>query len=210
MNEYAHEDGYNRSGWIETYTGRAFQPMNPKPHLISTLDIAHALSNKCRYSGHSSEFYSVAEHSVLMARWSPQPVDARWCLLHDAVEAYLPDVPRPLKPHIPGWSEIEARVQTAVAERFGLTLPMPSVVKEIDTRILLTEAADLLLSQGDRWGIEATPLPVTLYLWSPERAYTAFMEIFTELFPLDEDPPHDTLNFVLSPDFNPYAEMEEA
>jgi hypothetical protein len=190
-------------GWIETYTGRAFQPMNPDPLRISIRDIAHALSFKCRYTGHCSAFYSVAEHSVLMAGSTIDREVAQWCLLHDATEAYLPDVPRPLKPYIPGWAEIENRVEVAVAKRFQLRLPKPDVVKTLDTRILLTEAADLLPSRGEKWEIDARPLDVRLEFWAPPVAEGMFLRMYDTLFPfitpLPKMPAWDTTSTAFDP-----------
>jgi len=205
---YERKEGYNRSGWIETYTGRAVQPLNLRPDLISIADIAHALSNKCRYTGHAKEFYSVAEHSVIMARYAKAPNLARWCLMHDAVEAYLPDVPRPLKPHLKGWYEIEEAASRAVAARFKLMWPMPGIVKELDTRILVTEARQLLISGGRKWEIDAEPLEVALHYWTPRHAKAAFMETYRELFPWDCDPLPDPAWNVTSDLFDPYGDTD--
>jgi hypothetical protein len=85
-----------RGDWMQTFTGRAFYPLDPRPEDIDPVDIAHALSLICRYGGHSSRFYSVAEHCVLMSH-AVAPEHALWALLHDATEAYLGDMIRPLK-----------------------------------------------------------------------------------------------------------------
>lgn len=215
MNGYEKIDGYNKTGWIETFNGVAFRPMEPDPKLISISDVAHALSFKCRYTGHSKRFYSVAEHSVLMAHYAHEMGMARevvtWCLLHDAVEAYLPDVPRPLKPFISNWREIEDNVEHAVAERFRLPLPTPPEVKELDTRILLTEAKHLMVSMGSRWQIDAAPLPVTIRCWSPINAEDQFHRMYRTLYPgpMGADPPIPSHLNVRSADFDPYREEVE-
>lgn len=191
---YRRVDGYNVAGWIETYTGRMVTPLQPDPATLSITDIAYALSNKCRYSGHTAMFYSVAEHSVIMARFALNrgEVDgARWALLHDAVEAYIPDVPRPLKPGLPGWREIEEDMEIAVIAHFGLG-PLPlavlDMVKRLDTRILLREAGVLLTSGGLNWRIDGRPLPVTIHGWQPAQARAEFMSLFAELLPDYREP----------------------
>src|ERR1039457_118422 len=83
-------------GFIGTFSGLRFWPLDPNPEKILIDDIAHALAHQCRFGGHASRFYSVAEHSVHVSRLCP-PEDALWGLLHDASEAYLVDLPRPLK-----------------------------------------------------------------------------------------------------------------
>ena len=82
--------------WIQTMSGVIFYPLDPRPEEIRIEDIAHALSHQCRFAGHCREFYSVAEHSVRVSRELPQEF-MLWGLLHDASEAYLVDLPRPIK-----------------------------------------------------------------------------------------------------------------
>src|SRR5438128_12538670 len=84
-----------RGDWMQTYTGRAFYPLDPRLDDICIEDIAHALSMLCRYGGQCQEFYSVAEHSVLMS-YAVNPQHALWALLHDATESYMGDLIRPL------------------------------------------------------------------------------------------------------------------
>src|SRR5271165_4859950 len=84
------------TGWIQTYTGKKFFPMDPKPEDICIEDIAHSLSMICRFTGHSREFYSVAQHSVYVSELCSE----QWMLhglLHDAEEAYTNDLARPIK-----------------------------------------------------------------------------------------------------------------
>jgi hypothetical protein len=95
--------------WIQTYSGRQFWPLDPRVEDVHLEDIAHALSNVCRYTGHVREFYSVAEHSVHVS-WSCEPEDALWGLLHDASEAYLADMARPVKQNMPVYVAAERLV----------------------------------------------------------------------------------------------------
>lgn len=91
-----------KGDWIQTYTGRQFWPLDPKPEEVCIEDIAHALSQQCRYAGHTIRFYSVAQHSVEIALRVPRAA-ALWGLLHDAAEAYLVDLPRPVKYLMPAY-----------------------------------------------------------------------------------------------------------
>jgi len=126
-------------GYIVTRTGRRFWPLDPRPSEADPWDIAHALAAKCRFCGMVSRFYSVGAHSLrvgAMARVlaSKEGADVEqayvYGLLHDAAEAYLPDIPRPIKGAIPGWWEIEDKVLRAVWERFGL-LPAPYDIAQL-------------------------------------------------------------------------------
>lgn len=175
------EPSWSRGDWMQTFSGRRFYPLDPRPEDIEPGDIAHALSLICRYAGHVSRFYSVAEHCVLMSR-SVAPEHALAALLHDATEAYLVDVPRPLKLHLPDYRRIEANVWTAIAWRFNVDLDLPADVHEADTRILVNETA-VLMANREAWasleGIE--PLAVTVAAWSPWRAKREYLQRLREL-----------------------------
>lgn len=170
-------------GWIQTFSGQQFWPMAPKAADLRIVDIAHALSMKCRYSGHTRAFYSVAEHSVLVSRHVP-PQFALWGLLHDATEAYLPDVARPIKALLTGFKDIEAAVMTAVCERYGLPLEEPSAVKLIDMRICLDEKAALMrpMQQVDTsLPPDLQPLGIVIPVWTQREARQAFLDRYCEL-----------------------------
>jgi len=153
--------------WIQTYTGKHFYPLDPRPEDFDVLDIAHALAYKCRYSGHCSQFYSVAQHSVLVAaecekRYPDRPNLAWWGLLHDVGEAYLPDIPRPLKQMDCGvLIECEKNIVKQAAKRFGLIGDEPPEVKQIDTAILATEGI-LLMGDISDWYLPEPPLDITI------------------------------------------------
>jgi hypothetical protein len=131
--------------WFQTYTNRAFYLVDPDPALIDLADIAHSLAYQCRFNGHTEAFYSVAQHSVLVAEYllEKAPEHALWGLLHDAAEAYVGDVIRPLKRRLPGFVRIEGPIEAAIAKRFGLCWPMPVEIKEADVAVLLGERRDL-------------------------------------------------------------------
>ena len=176
----------NRHGdWIQTYTGRPFWPASARMGDISITDIAHALSNQCRFAGHCRRFYSVAEHSVLVSRVVP-PEDALHGLLHDATEAYLIDVPRPVKPMLKGYVELEGSIWFMIARRFGIDPAMPVSVKEADNTVLLAERNALLGPTPDvpgawAWADGLVPASVEILGWSPEKARAQFMDRFAEL-----------------------------
>lgn len=157
----------NRKGdWIQTYTSKQFWPLDPRPEDVCIEDIAHALAMKCRYNGHCSRFYSVAQHSVLVSLAEPIPLlERKEALLHDAAEAYLPDVPRPIKPLLTGFAEIEENIDRAIAERFGLTYPWPDQVHRVDGQILADESKALMGDPPADWRLPFPPLNTPIHSW---------------------------------------------
>lgn len=125
---------------IRTFSGKLVRPLALAPDDVLLVDIAHALSNQCRYSGHCPRFYSVAEHSVYVADHVP-PEHRRWGLLHDAAEAYLVDLPSPLKRAVGFglYREAEQRAMLVIAEKFRLDWPEPQSIRDADQRMLVTE-----------------------------------------------------------------------
>lgn len=167
------------TGWIITYTGTRIEPLNPDPNSIDTLDIAHALSNMCRFTGHVKEFYSVAQHSYLVSTIVPEE-DALWGLMHDASEAYLADIARPIKMQKAFGSvyrKYETKLMEAVCDRYGLSHTMPDSVAEADTMLLRAEQRDLMSndpSPGDIYGETIVP-------WPPSKAKSWFLNRYSEL-----------------------------
>ena len=170
-----------KGDWIQTYTGKQFWPLDPRMSEVHIEDIAHALSLACRYNGHCLEFYSVAQHSVLLAHYV-EPEYKLWALLHDASEAYLADVPRPLKAHLQGYKEQEAAVMKVICKRFGLPPTMPERVKECDTRILMDERLWLMKNPPADWKIDAQPLGVKIRPWGWREAQREFLQTFSRLY----------------------------
>jgi hypothetical protein len=164
--------------WIQTYTGHQFHPLDPHPDEVDIRDIAHSLSQTCRYSGHCERFYSVAEHSVLVSRLVPT-LEA---LLHDAGEAYSPfgDIPRPIKHHVPWAKPIDDAIDAAIAEHFGLRWPWPEDVKVADCIILADEKAKLM-KPGLPWNLPYPAAGVRIECWSPLKAELEFLKRFREL-----------------------------
>lgn len=168
--------------FMQTFSGRKFWSMDPRPEDVSIEDIAHALSLQCRFAGHVYKFYSVAEHSVLMAWWLYRHAGAQTALaglLHDASEAYLVDVPRPVKPFLAGYKDAEAKVQAVIMHKYGLPPELPRAVKEADDRIIGDELANL---KPMEWhGRYRNPLGVRLQYWEPPRAEEKFLSAFRAL-----------------------------
>lgn len=170
--------------FMQTATGRQFWPMDPRADEVFIEDIAHSLSLQCRYAGHCLRFYSVAEHSVLIARHlaaKHAPEVALWGLLHDASEAYLVDVPRPVKPYLTGYKVAEAAVMEVVCQRFGLPpFDMPPEVHDADNRIIADELVNMVpMDWHARYA--GKELGVRLRYWSPDKAREEFMATFEAL-----------------------------
>lgn len=173
----------SKVGFIETFTGKMFQFADPTEDMICIEDIAHALSNLCRYNGHCQRFYSVAEHSILLSEayvWGNEVAFAM--LMHDASEAYLCDIPRPIKYTLPDYRTLEAKLDQAIAKKFGLEWPHPNVVREWDGRAILDERSQAMSRSKNNWNMEGLhALGITLHFWSPPEAEARFLANFHRL-----------------------------
>lgn len=188
--------------WIQTRTGQAFDLLHPDPELIEVRDIAHALSHLCRFTGHSTGFYSVAQHSLLVCDitrdlWQsehvgicPAPVRLA-ALLHDAPEAYIGDVSSPLKRALRGEGElsaydvIERRIWGAVCERFGLeTSPaIEALVSRADGIALATERDALLGPSPKPWPLDMRQSGEYRFeSWTSAVARSAFLSAFSAFY----------------------------
>lgn len=173
------------TAWIQTFTGIAFDLLRPRVEDIAIADIAHALSLQCRFNGHVRGLYSVADHSLRVAKLCTG--EARlFGLLHDAGEAYVGDIVRPLK-HAIGWEVVERterRIRNVVFERFAGRYPDPEewgAVKLADCVLLATEARDLMGPAPRPWEHLPPPLPETLYPHGPPSAVEEdFLAAFEE------------------------------
>ena len=141
---------------MNTYTGKRFDPMQMTPEDVSLRDIAHALSLLCRGGGHMKYFYTVGLHSLNCAReaasrgWPDRLVLA--CLLHDASEAYLSDIIRPVKVHLSNYLEIEDQIMSVIWQHFQLELTPEEHKKwkQIDDEILDSELKEMFSGEAER------------------------------------------------------------
>ena len=185
MVEYDKKFNSTRIGnWTPLYSGRRIWLQDPRPQDIDLRDIAHALSNVCRYGGHSIKKYSVAQHCVL----GSQMIDgqyAKYFLFHDAAESYLGDIITPVKRLIgPLYDPLEETLMGAISKKFNFSMDLKatSAVKNIDLVMLATEIRDVTTSKVLR---EVTHQPSKVLkiedFWSPERAEQLFLNQASEL-----------------------------
>lgn len=167
---------------IITHSGLYFDFLNPLPEQIDIYDIAHGLSMTCRFGGQCREFYSVAQHSVLVSQLVP-PEHALAGLLHDALEAYIGDVVGPLKQLLSYFKVLEHRGETVLLAKFGISLPLDPSIKFADLRMLSTEKRDLTAGGDHHWnGLEAyPPMEERIVPLQPIDAKAAFLDRYFEL-----------------------------
>jgi len=180
------------SNHIVTYTGKIFDLLEPTPEMVCIADIAHSLAYQCRYTGHTKDFYSVAQHCVLMAKNSDLPGDPMAKLMHDAAETYIGDMASPWKRLLfvctPHYNIIikkfEEGIQKVIGQALGVDLSESAEVKISDIRMAATEIRDLMspgLSSED-WYLDLNnPVEETINPWPPFTAEMCFLELYHEL-----------------------------
>ncbi len=177
---------------IETYTGRRFDVENPMEHDVNALDIAHALANTGRYGGHAKYFYSVGQHSIFChdeaVRRKKASLVCLLCLLHDAGEAYMSDLGRPIRTSkkMDGYNELMDAVELVVYRKFGcietVVRKYHDAVKEIDNAVLAAEVPRLMFGKGKDWkGLDKIiPARIPWWKWwwyrNPKRAEKGFLK----------------------------------
>lgn len=183
----------SKENFIKTYTGRIVCPYALDPSDIDIRDIAHALSQQCRFSGHTDLPYGVAEHSCRVHDLVPVE-DRPWAILHDAPETYLLDLPRPVK-RAPGYKlgeefrAIEVAIMEVICDRFDLDTVEPESVEIADRRLLVTEQRDLMGHEplagntAEQEEFEAAePLEEEIWPWPYEMAEEEFLKRFEAAF----------------------------
>ncbi len=194
----SHTRSKNGPAWLATGSGKKFYPLDPRAEDVGIEDIAHGLAYKYRFAGQAVCGYTVAQHSIEVSRRVP-PADRLWGLLHDAAEAYLCDVPRPIKaamslavPMSDGSGDyhaivpfevVEREILAVVAERFGLPWPLPESVRVADDRELARERRDLWDERQPQWPASDLPEPYPERIeWcrAPEDIEKLFMARFRD------------------------------
>jgi 5'-deoxynucleotidase YfbR-like HD superfamily hydrolase len=161
--------GLYTPGKIRTFTGKYVDPFNLQPEDIDIMDIAHALSNQCRFAGHTKRFFSVAQHCVQVT-FNLERETKIYGLLHDASEAYLIDLPTPIKQRLPEYQFAENRAMNAVATAFGLdALKFQHPDVKMADRMALEAEWDMVVN-ADR-----------LNCFAPELAKAKFLEEYHRL-----------------------------
>lgn len=171
----------DRGPYIVTHSGKKFFPLDIRARDIDIEDIAHALSLQCRFGGHTKFHYSVAQHSVYVSNILTGSLALRG-LLHDASEAYLVDVPRPIKKigDFSAYRRVESETQKVIYKKYGFTGEDPQELHNADNLLLATEARDLM---GDpTWCHDMPKLDWNIIQWEPEYAKKMFLDKFKKLF----------------------------
>ena len=174
--------------YLQTVSGRWVNPFDPDPDQLDAGDIARALANQCRFGGHCRVFYSVAQHSVIVSRLVEErggdAEDVFAALMHDASQAYLGDMPHPLKHRSPlgaAFKEAEDHLEQALREHFRIKVEVPEI-KRADRALLATERrafSDEAWHWPELEGVE--PLDLDLEAWSPDEAEQAFTQRYEAL-----------------------------
>lgn len=170
--------------YVSTFSGQRFYPLEPRIDCVSIDDIAHGLAYQCRFNGQTREFYSVAQHSLIVS--SLVPTDLRLAaLLHDAAEAYLGDMVKPLKVLMPEFAVLEDKVTALIAKAFAIDFSDYGPIKRADLIALATEKRDLMPQSVERWAYldDIRALPERIVAMHPADAKRAFLTEFARLRP---------------------------
>lgn len=168
--------------FIQTHSGARVSIMDPDPKDITIEDIGWSLAHQCRFAGHCKKFYSVAEHSILVASYLPREIRLE-ALLHDAAEAYIIDIPSPLKQLLPDYKIFEKRFERAIRTALDLNYlidDQKNIIKFADKVALATEADNLMRDTSDWEILEGFNPQGKIFGYDPYQAYTIFMEKFTD------------------------------
>lgn len=179
--------------WIQTISGKKFTLLDPDPASIDIFDIALALGKQCRFAGHVTRFYSVAEHCVLLSELVDpgNPLLQLAALLHDAEEAYTGDISQPLKSLFPGLKKLGHKIRRAIFDKFEIpwrkiTATEWTAIKGIENRLILTEREVLLAEPPEKWILDYMDLKRfdkrKIKTWDPRTAAEKFIFRFYSLW----------------------------
>ena len=168
--------------YVSTYSGNRFYPLRPHIDKVAIEDIAHGLAYQCRFNGQTQVFYSIAQHSLIVASLVP-PRMRLTALLHDAAEAYLGDMVKPLKVLLPEFAALEDKVSAIIAATYGIDFSDYAPIKQADLIALATEKRDLMPHSAERWAYldGIAPLPGIIDAMGPAEAKQRFLQAFAEL-----------------------------
>lgn len=182
---------YKAVDFVPTYTGRAIYPFDPsRGDGFSVIDIAHHLANQCRYTGAADPFYCTAQHSCILfdyvkVKRSGSPLDCLQILMHDSAEAYLVDMPRPIKQYMPEYRKWDHDLTMRIRAWLGLgDIAIPEWQDEVDSRIIVDERKRVMrnaIEHGPSWQLDREPLGVDIVdVWTPQMAEQQFLMRFSE------------------------------
>lgn len=179
-----------KGNWCETYTGQKFWTLDPSPYEITIVDIAHALSHICRYGGHSKHFYSVAQHSIIVSQQIKKDgynyLAQLYGLMHDAAEAYICDLPRPIKICLEQYSKFEKAIQKAVYEKIGIRAPdhfQQQIIDRIDKLVMYNEAIELMHNHiTDNFDAPKIKLDIDVSYRDMQEVKKEFIQLYNYLF----------------------------
>lgn len=178
--------------WLETITGQQFTPFAHDPH-FTLKSLVWGCARETRFSGQYSEhldFYSVAEHQVLLTDWVRERFpgnydlkDLRTIAMHDAPEGLIKDIVRPIKRISPDYHRLEDWFWPYVARRYDLHLILPDWIKELDNRILVDERQQAMNPSGNHWASidDLEPLGVYIKGWVPREAAYRYERLLRDL-----------------------------
>lgn len=168
--------------YVSTFSGNRFYPLRPHIDKVAIEDIAHGLAYQCRFNGQTKTFYSIAQHSLIVADLVPPPLRLA-ALLHDAAEAYLGDMVKPLKVLLPEFAALEDKVTAIIAGTYGIDFSDYAPIKRADLIALATEKRDLMPHSAERWAYldGIAPLPGIIVAMDPGEAKQRFLQRYGEL-----------------------------
>jgi hypothetical protein len=167
----------SRGIWMRTRSKGRFYPADPRPEDIEILDLASGIARECRYGGQMPGWFSVAEHSLLVASVLPPHLKLQG-LMHDAPEGLIRDMTRPNKALLADYQALEDSVWRAVATKFGLPYELDPLVKVADDAVLLAERMQLFPDDRDDWSIKGEPANVIIKQLSYDVAEAEFLSYF--------------------------------